>query len=142
VSCSDIINSDNNVVIIPKGEQPGLSKWLEYRFTNDVLSFRNNDTTVLWQALLNDNWSKPFYIVNVSQDSIYEITSLSLADGRHFSLSPASSIPIKLQPNQANTKNLIFITMNTKDLIKGIYTDKIIINNNPQIGLFIRLSVN
>jgi hypothetical protein len=127
---------------VPKKALPEISKWLEYRFKNDALRFYNNDTTVLWSAIKPSNWAKTFYIVNVSTDSIYTITNLKLSDGNSFSISPASSFPIKLLPNQADNKNLILINLNTQNSSPGIYIDKVIVNDNPQIGFYIRVYVN
>lgn len=141
MSCADIINSDNTLVVVPKGEQPGLLKWLEYRFANDVLSFVNNDTTALWTVNKTEYWSKNFYIVNVSQDTILNITSIKLMDGKYFIVAPVNSIPMKLSPFQTNTSNLVFISIDTKNLKQGVYSDKIIINDNPNIGFFIRVNV-
>jgi hypothetical protein len=141
ISCTDIANTDKNINVVTIGEEPGLSKWIIYRFATEVLSYKNNDTTFLWSTLIPSNWAKNFNIVNSFQDSILEISSVKLLDGTNFSITPYSSLPLKLIPNQSNTKNLIFVYLDTKNLTQGIYIDKIILNNNPNIGFYIRVNV-
>lgn len=140
-ACSDVLNSDRNVNAIQKDDLPGISKQLEYRFTNDKVSFHNNDTTILWTATIPEKWAKYFNIVNISSSSIIEITSLKLSDGKYFTVALVGSMPIQLLPDQANNKNLIAISINTLNLKPGIYIDKIIINDIEQIGFYIRVSV-
>ncbi len=141
-SCKDILDSERNIVADSKDDPQGLAKILEYNFVTDFKIFHNDDTTDVWNAIIPYTWSKTFNIVNVSSDSIINITDVSLMLGDYFSVYSLSSLPITLFPKQINTNDQFSIMLRTTNLKPDTYIDKIIINKNKNIGFFVKVTVN
>ncbi len=141
-SCKDVLDSDKNIITASKDDPQGLSKILEYHFLADFKIYRNDDTTNTWSALIPYPWTKTFNLVNVSSDSIVNITDVTLLSGEFFSVYSLNSLPIKLYPNQINSNDQFSIMLRTTNLKPDTYIDKIIINRNKNIGFFVKVTVN
>jgi hypothetical protein len=114
---------------------------IEFRFDLDGLTFYNGDTTKLWSVIKPSIWAKTFNIRFLGNDSlkIYNVSMLKTNDFNVFAL---NSLPIILKPNEIKPEDVIMIELKTLNLLPGIYIDKIIINNDPNIGFFISIKVN
>jgi hypothetical protein len=140
-SCQDIINSDPNRVVLIDSSALGWQDYLEFRFSSDYLTYSKNDTTVLWEIKKTATWGKPFYVVNNYRDSVMTINNISLIDGKYFEINKNINLPIVLLPGEADSKNTFSIVLKTINLESGIYYDKIIINDDKNSGLTVRVNV-
>lgn len=141
MSCTDIIESDRNVNVVVQGNVNKITEAIEFYFANEVLYYKNNDTTELWKSSFPENWGKSFYLINRSNDFSIKITSIKMLDGTNFNINPINSLPLELEPNEVDSKNLIYINLNTSKLKQGIFFDKVIINDTVSIGFYVRVNV-
>lgn len=140
-SCKDIINSDPNRVVLIDSSALGWQDYLEFRFSSDFLTYTKNDTTILWDIKLPSKFARPFNVVNNYRDSLMTINSIRLLDGRYFQIIHNVTFPVVLLPGEVGTKNNFFIILDTYSLPPGTYYDKIIINEDKNSGLYVRVYV-
>ena len=140
-SCKDIINSDPNRVVLIDSSALGWQDYLEFRFSSDFLTYTKNDTTVLWDIKFPGTFSRPFNVVNNYKDSLMTLNSIRLNDGRYFQINHNVTFPVVLLPGEVGSNNIFFIKLQSQNLESGIYYDKIIINEDKNSGLFVRVYV-
>ncbi len=144
-SCSDIVDSDKNKIIEFKNKDDDSTDTIKqdiyFRFEIYSLDYQINDTTLLWTIVKPNTFGRTFNVVNKKSKDNFVINSISVQDGQYFDVVSLLPLPYILEPKTVNSKHELLVTLNTENLSKGIYTDKLIINNDPNLGFYIRVEV-
>jgi hypothetical protein len=140
-SCKDIINSDPNRVEIIDSTSLSWKDYIEYRFLNDNVNYLNNDSTKIWSVQRPSAFGKPFIMVNNFKDSIIIVNNIKLRNGSIFYINHNQKFPLILKPNEVNSNIQFLVLLNSQNLSNGIYSDKIIINDDENTGFYIRVLI-
>ena len=141
-SCSDIVDSDRNKIIEYIGKTDTVKeKSIYFRFGIYSLNYEIDDSTVVWNITKASAFGRTFNVVNKMQTGTYEITSVRMEKSDYFTAESLLPLPYILEPNTIDTKQQFLVTLKTENLNKGIYIDKFIINNNPELGFYFRVEV-
>lgn len=140
-SCSDIMTSDPNIISEVDSSTVGWKELMGFRFQSETKIYRNNDTSVVMQAEVPEMWGKYVHIVNLTKDSMFVITDVSLLKGDKFLLDLPKSFPLYIQPYKTENKNAINLKLPTTKVSLGLVEDKIIINKDTNAGIYIRVFV-
>lgn len=141
-SCNDIVDSDKNILIVPVGDSELIKANIEFYFANELVTLHNNDTTALWNAFQGNAWAKSFGVINRSKDTVLTISNIQLEDNSDFTLSYSQTLPIDLESNNKFDKLYILINLDNININKGIYYNRVIINDNQDIGFTFKILVN
>lgn len=141
-SCSDVINSDKNYLIITDGSNSDISGSMEFIFPNNNIALKTGES--LPRIFINKsiNFTRSFHILNKFKDSIIKITNVELENGFPFEIFTSHNLPVNLPPNQMeNSIYFAFKLDSSRTANEGVFNDKIIINNNPSLHFFISVEI-
>ncbi len=141
LSCSDVMDSDKNFLIISTGETSNLANSIEFLFPNENFSLKPGETAPLSENKKPTLWSRIFYVLNKSKDSIIRINSIEMAEGKSFSVRSQNLLPVLLYPGQITNDNYFALNLETSNIEAGDHFDQVIINGNPQLSFFIKVVV-
>jgi hypothetical protein len=140
-SCKDIVNSDPNRVEIIDSTSLSWKDYIEFKFDNDFISYYNNDSSEFFEIIRPSTFGKPFSITNNYHDSTIILNNVKLKDGSLFSLNHNYSFPLLLKPHNSGAECVFLLSFDSNKLPEGIYYDKVIINNDENIGFYVRVIV-
>lgn len=121
-SCTDIINTGNNVYKEPAPTVPQFTDSLSY------LAFSTQDLGDIKKGRIKN---AHISMGNQSDNMTINIYSLRFINNAGFELNSLNGYPIAIAPGSTNAASPVIITFNTNNYPEGSYEDYIIINDNP-----------
>lgn len=142
VSCQDIIQSDPNYIETIQDTTFEFKRSITYYYQLSSFPMKNNDTIPPMTSIKPTFWSRSFYLENNSATRTFKIEQISMLSGELFDIVLFNlQLPHTLAPLQSTEETSFFVRINTTSLEPGIYEDKVIFNNDANLGFYVKVRV-